>query len=529
VNGSLWCKFPFEYDGRTFTGCAAEAAPDLSSNATLTPTVARGAGSAGSAGGLNAAGKGGANVAGSNATAASGGGGKTGGGNGNGGRGPTAAGRGNVTNAGDTAAGGGNIGNGIGNGGRAQGLTAAGRGNVTTVITRPGKGSPVNNNRPTWCILDTTEEDLSVRADDGTASLVARKDELAFGWCAGPCGAAQRGPLRMIRRPYTIIPTLSWWQILLTLIFGYHAFPLGFAIVVGLVVRVVKASISQPSDADSFDCGSRSFLAHWFIERLQHQIAEESRPLHGTMYMKHWARLMGAKLGHDVEMSSSMHVRMDTLTVGDKAFIADDVIVGALFVHSGMASANAVTIGDRSFIGNGSFLTEGTTLPTGTLIALQTLAPKCSTCADATYLGSPPIAVPARQLITGDDVARTYEPSFGMRAARYAVEGAGFIFLKSLQSLAHACLLFLIDACYAELDNYLAVFVLVALPLSSLACNFGAALLVVLIKWITMCGRFLPGRYPLYSNYVWRTEFVERLEENVLEPVLLDMLRSAPV
>jgi hypothetical protein len=65
--------------------------------------------------------------------------------------------------------------------------------------------------------------------------------------------------------------------------------------------------------------------------------------------------------------------------------------------------------------------------------------------------------------------------------------------------------------------------------LSSLACNFGAALLVVLIKWITMCGRFLPGRYPLYSNYVWRTEFVERLEENVLEPVLLDMLRSAPV
>ena len=74
-------------------------------------------------------------------------------------------------------------------------------------------------------------------------------------------------------------------------------------------------------------------------------------------------------------------------------------------------------------------------------------------------------------------------------------------------------------------ETHLVLFLL-ALPCVQLVVGTALLLLVIATKWVAMCGRFKAGTFPLFSLYVWRTELVERLEEKLAEPVMLDMVRA---
>ena len=54
-----------------------------------------------------------------------------------------------------------------------------------------------------------------------------------------------------------------------------------------------------------------------------------------------------------------------------------------------------------------------------------------------------------------------------------------------------------------------------------------AALIVVAFKWILM-GRYRPLESPLWSAFVWRTELVTSLFENLAGPFLIDLLKGTP-
>ena len=108
--------------------------------------------------------------------------------------------------------------------------------------------------------------------------------------------------------------------------------------------------------------------------------------------------------------------------------------------------------------------------------------------------------------------------------ARHVVEALGYALLVALGSLVVVSMIALLEIAWlAWTDGELSLAgFLGMLPLIRLAGGVLACVLVLLAKWLVI-GRFRAGAYPLYSTYVWRTELVERLEENLAEPALVHL------
>lgn len=183
-------------------------------------------------------------------------------------------------------------------------------------------------------------------------------------------------------------------------------------------------------------------------------------------------------------------------------------------------------IGHRAFVGNASVVQTGTFIPDEALVGVASLAPKFSRAGE-TYVGCPPlkikregsaVATPAAATVLGLlptalSRANTYEPSRGLWLLRLLVEGLGFLALQLSVGLAFAALYLGLELPNGQLHE--AVYVL-TLPCFVMGYSGLCALLTVAWKWLVI-GRFRAGAYPLYGAYVWRTEFVERIEENLLQ------------
>ena len=163
------------------------------------------------------------------------------------------------------------------------------------------------------------------------------------------------------------------------------------------------------------------------------------------------------------------------------------------------------------------------TIANDTLIALQTAAPRTIDKPASTFLGSPPLSIEKREKALGD-LSLTYRPSTCRKCCRCSFEVFGYLLYTLYGALFATTSLFAIDLCYGIYgERNVGVFV-VTLPVVQLAMGGALCLLIIVSKWTIMCGRFKAGTYPLFSFYVWRTALVERLEENLAEPILLNML-----
>ncbi len=182
------------------------------------------------------------------------------------------------------------------------------------------------------------------------------------------------------------------------------------------------------------------------------------------------------------------------------------------------------SVGHRTFVGNGSVVQTGTCIPDEALVGVASLAPKFSRSGE-TYVGCPPLKIKregavllapttaAGALPTARSTHTTYEPTLGLRLLRFGVEALGFLALQLSLGLAFAALYLGLELPYLELHAGLYV---LTLPGFVMGYSIMCALLTVAWKWLII-GRFRAGAYPLYGAYVWRTEFVERIEENLLQ------------
>lgn len=182
-------------------------------------------------------------------------------------------------------------------------------------------------------------------------------------------------------------------------------------------------------------------------------------------------------------------------------------------------------VGHRAFVGNASVVQTGTCIPDDALVGVASLAPKCSRSGE-TYVGCPPLKIKreggaaalgnglgAAGVLPTATATTTYEPTRRLRLLRFAVEGLGFLALQLSVGLAFAALYLGLELPNGQLHE--AVYVL-TLPCFVMAYSALCVLLTVAWKWAVI-GRFRAGAYPLYGGYVWRTEFVERIEENLLQ------------
>jgi len=64
-------------------------------------------------------------------------------------------------------------------------------------------------------------------------------------------------------------------------------------------------------------------------------------------------------------------------------------------------------------------------------------------------------------------------------------------------------------------------------PLLGIAAGAVAALFVIGTKWLLM-GRYRPAEKPLWSGFVWRTELITALHENLVDPLLNEIVMGTP-
>ena len=267
------------------------------------------------------------------------------------------------------------------------------------------------------------------------------------------------------------------------------------------------------------------YLRRWLTNQIQESSLSVLHGLYASIYAGTWYRLLGAKVGPGTEISTAMGIVPDMLTLGRDSFIADGVMLGDEEVDRGWMTMRPTVIGNRSFVGNGAYVPDGSELPDDVLIGVQSRAPANARMASGqTWLGNPPLALPAREQTAGFPEHLTFRPSLGRKLARGAVEGMRMILpLAVVIAVGYLTVMKVIPM--AVKHGFVAAFD--ELMLAGVLYGIGAFLFLVLLKW-TLIGRYRPRAEPMWTPFVWKSEAVTSLYESIAVPNFFNFLRATP-
>ncbi|WP_241911621.1 Pls/PosA family non-ribosomal peptide synthetase [Telmatospirillum siberiense] len=312
-----------------------------------------------------------------------------------------------------------------------------------------------------------------------------------------------------------ILPVLAW--------------PTAMALIVitVLAIALVRWTVLPRVVAGTYSIHSWFYLRKWVVALATELTLETLSSLYATVYMRNWYRLMGAKIGKDAEISTNLAGRYDVTEIGEKCFIADEVVLGDEDVRRGWMFLKPVKTGARVFVGNDAVVPTGTTIPDGTLIGIKSRPPSDNSLmtGNDVWFGSPPIKLPVRQHFDNVSANWTYEPSRWRRLGR-AVFEAHSVSMPTMLFITFGTLAVellapsIIDRAYGTV-----------LPLfiaASVAISFALVLAAVAVKWLMM-GAYKPTVRPMWSWWALRTEAVAVMYWGMAGKVLLDHLRGTPM
>jgi non-ribosomal peptide synthetase-like protein len=253
------------------------------------------------------------------------------------------------------------------------------------------------------------------------------------------------------------------------------------------------------------------YLRFWFVRAVTHLA-----PVHylaGTPLINFYYRLMGAKIGRDVFISSiggrrsSGLTTFDTVTVGDGTSIGTDSSFDGSSVEGGMLRIAPVTIGRDCWIGNRSSIGSDAVLEDGAGLADLSMLPEGARIpAGELWRGSP--AAPAGRL----------EPETPRRpwTAASALAALAGVFVFPLVFLAAIMPGLMLITHLGHMDegySFLVVCPLVALSFIVFVCLEAWA-----FKWL-LIGRLREGRYPVGGSFYFRKWFCDRTMDLSLEVI----------
>lgn len=310
-----------------------------------------------------------------------------------------------------------------------------------------------------------------------------------------------------------ILPLLAW--------------PTAMALIVVtvLLIAAMRWTVLPVVTAGTYSVYGGFYVRKWIIALATELMLETLSSLYATVYMRIWYRLMGAKIGKDAEISCNLSGRYDLTEIGEKCFIADEVILGDESVRRGWMELEPVRIGPRVFVGNDAVIPPGALIPEGTLIGIKSLPPDNAAISPGdTWFGSPPIKLPVRQRFDGGGAAWTFEPPLWRRAWRAFFE-AFAVSLPSMLFITFGIMsVEVLDQWIARHDYGIVVVLFCA---ASVAISTALTLCAITVKWLMM-GRYRPTAKPMWSWWALRTEAVAVMYWGMAGKVMLDHLRGTP-
>ena len=145
-----------------------------------------------------------------------------------------------------------------------------------------------------------------------------------------------------------------YWYLFLSPFVG-----LSFVVLLALEIIVVKWLLLGRVKPGRHPLHSLFYFRKWFVDQTMNLSLDILGPLYASVYLPPWYRMLGAKLGKGVELSTASFISPDLLSVDEEGFVADAVSLGATRVRDGFVTVAGNHIGRRSFIGNSAVLPSG--------------------------------------------------------------------------------------------------------------------------------------------------------------------------
>ncbi len=258
----------------------------------------------------------------------------------------------------------------------------------------------------------------------------------------------------------------------------------------------------------------------WATERLMSMAREGLFPLYASLFTPVWLRLLGAKVGRNVEASTVLALPKMT-KVDSGAFLADDTMVATYELNHGWLHVASARIGKQAFLGNSGMTAPGRSVPKRGLVGVLSSTP-LKAKKGSSYLGMPPL--PVRRAIGDADTSRTYTPALHLKAARALVELCRIVPVMCGVALTVVVAFGLL---WTATAFGFGVAALLAGP-ALLAAGIVAALTATVMKWL-LVGKFREVDHPLWSSFVWRNELADTFVEALAVPWLIGSIGGTPL
>ncbi len=330
-------------------------------------------------------------------------------------------------------------------------------------------------------------------------------------------------PLVTSLLPFAVINHVGRGHVLGSLLAAPVASLLFLSSLLGMIV-VLKKSILPVSRPGWFAIGSLLYVRKWFVDRLMEMSLTMANSLYATLYLAPFLRGMGARIGRLAEISTISHITPDLLEIDDESFVADIAHVGPAILARGHCTLKPVHVGRRSFIGNAAMVPGGTAIGANALIGVLSTVPGTTVPAGTTWLGSPPLHLPGREQSASFPEHLTFAPTRGLVLRRLGYE---FFRVIGPATFGYAGLTLLFLLALALLPQHSSTTIALVLVLAGWGIGGLWCVLVATIKW-WLVGRYRPRVRPMWSSFVWRSELVTALYENVAVPWLVGPLTGTP-
>jgi non-ribosomal peptide synthetase-like protein len=267
------------------------------------------------------------------------------------------------------------------------------------------------------------------------------------------------------------------------------------------------------------------YVRKWAADNIVYISLQVLHTLYATLYTIPFLKALGAKIGKRVEVSTVTHISPELFEVGDGSFFADASMAGTPKVYNNHVIYDRIKIGSRTFIGNSAIVPISTDIGDDCLIGVMSIPPdKTKTENGTSWLGTPAMFLHKRDVNKDFSDKTTYNPSCMLYIKRLIIEFIRLVLPTSIYVISS----YVLANVFSEISTGF-YFWPAMLLMSAVVAAYEVflILLVVLLKY-SLIGTYRPCVHPLWSSFVWKTELVTGIYENLLGDYILTPLTGTP-
>jgi len=291
-------------------------------------------------------------------------------------------------------------------------------------------------------------------------------------------------------------------------------------------IIIFKRLLMNKLEPGVYSIYSVTYVRKWAADNIMNFSLQMLHTLYATLYTIPFLKALGAKIGKKVEISTVMHISPELFEVGDGSFFADASMAGTPKAYNNHIMYEKIKVGSRTFIGNSAIVPINSTIGDDCLIGVMSIPPNHSKTENGTsWLGTPAMFLHKRDINDSFDSEETYNPGKKLYLKRLIIEFIRVILPTNIYVILSYALVYLFYEISVNNDFWPAIFMFTA---SAVVSEALLILFVVLLKFSLMA-TYRPCINPLWSSFVWKTEFVTGVYENLLGDHILTPLAGTPL